>query len=162
MTEVHLASVVGEAEGSARGKAGALVLARPGGIKWTKKTIIIRNVPFTVWHPHDRQAAMRYLFGAVGVWTKGTKGKVALPMDGHKIPKGTTVPKPTAIIQAFLKGNVNKYLDEKSIPKYPGRPAYHVHGYGMLKADLERKGYKLPEIPKEAVVAAAQQYGISL
>jgi len=58
MTEVHLASVVGEAEGSARGKAGALVLARPGGIKWTKKTIIIRNAPWTVWHPHIRQAAI--------------------------------------------------------------------------------------------------------
>ncbi len=160
MTVVHLSSVVGEGEGAARGKAGALVLARTGGIKWTKKTVIIRNVPYTVWHPHDRQAAMRYLFGAVGTLTKGTKGKVALPMDGHKIPKGTTVPKPTAIIQAVLKGNVDNYI--KDVPKYEGRPAYHVHGYEMLKADLERKGYKLPQISKEAVAAAVKQYGISL
>ena len=162
MTVVHLSSVIGEGEGAARGKAGSLVIARTGGIKWTKKTIVIRNVPYPFGPPHDRRAGRRYLFGAVGVWTKGAKGKVALPYDGHKIPKGTTVPKPTAVIQAFLKGNVNNYISEKDFPKYQGRPAYHVHGYGMLKADLEKKGYHLPEISKEAVQAAASKAGISL
>jgi len=153
MTEVHLASVVGEAEGSARGKAGALVLARPGGIKWTKKTIIIRNAPWTVWHPHIRQAAMRYLFGLVGSYTKGVKGTTTLPEDGHRIPAGTTVPKPTAIVQVALKRQVDRYLS--GFPKHEGKPKYHVHGVGQLENEIRSKNFTPPSVSKDSVLKLA-------
>ena len=158
MTVVYLSSVINEGQGSARGKAGSLVIARKGGLAWSSKTIIIRNVPFTVWHPHDRQAAMRYLFGTVGKATKFATGTTSLPKDGHKVPAGTTVPKPAAIIQVFLKGNTDQYL--KNFSPHTGRPAYHVHGLDMLKTMLGDKAKDLPSISVEEVLKAAQNAGV--
>jgi hypothetical protein len=155
---VYLSSVVSQGEGSARGKPGAIVIAKKGGMEWSSKSVILKSAPYTIWHPHDRQAAMRYLFGITGSYTKGYRGKAALPMDGHKIPRGTTVPKPTAMVQAFLKGQVERYLD--NIPKKTGKTSHSVHGIGMLATILQSKGYSLPAVTKEAVEAKAREFHI--
>jgi len=160
MTVVNLSSVVGQQEGSPRGQPGALVIARKGKLDWSSKPIIIRNTPGTIWHPYPRQAAMRYLFGLVGSYTKGYKGTTSLPMSGHKIPRGTRVPKPTAIIQVVLKGQVNRYLDEKDYPRFKGKTVHHAHDIGQLQAELESKGYKVPVIAKETVEAEAKKHNI--
>jgi hypothetical protein len=68
------------------------------------------------------------------------------------------VPKPTAIIQVVLKGQVDSYL--KDIPKFNGKTVHHVHDYGQLAAELESKGYKVPSIAKETVEAKAREYKI--
>jgi hypothetical protein len=158
MTVVNLSSVIGQQEGSPRGQPGALVIAKKGKLDWSSKTIIIRNVPSTVWHPYPRQAALRYLFGLIGSYTKGYKGTTSLPMSGHKIPRGTRVPKPTAIIQVNLKGQVDSYV--KDIPRFNGKTVHHAHDYGQLAAELESKGYKVPSIAKETVEAKAREYKI--
>ena len=134
------------------------MIARKGGLVWSSKAIILRNVPYTVWHPHDRQAAMRYLFGMVGKATQFATGTTALPKDGHKVPAGTTVPKPAAIVQTFLKGNVDAYL--KAFAPHTGRPKYHVHGIDMLKTMLGDKARNLPSISVEEVLRAAQAAGV--
>lgn len=160
MTVVNLSSIVGQTEGSPRGQPGALVIAKKGKMDWSSKAIIIRNVPSTVWHPYPRQAAMRYLFGLIGSYTKGYKGTTSLPMSGHKIPRGTRVPKPTAIIQVNLKGQVDKLLPESTYPRFNGKTVHHAHDIGQLAADLESKGYKPPSIAKETVEAVAKKYNI--
>jgi hypothetical protein len=160
MTVVNLASVVGQQEGSPRGQPGALVIAKKGKLDWSSKAIIIRNVPGTVWHPYPRQAAMRYLFGLVGSYTKGIKGTTSLPMSGHKIPRGTRVPKPTAIIQVNLKGQVDKFLPGDTYPRFNGKTVHHAHDYGQLQALLEKDGYKVPVIAKETVLAVAREKGV--
>jgi len=160
MAVVNLSTIVGQSEGSPRGQPGALVIAKKGKLDWSSKAIIIRNVPGTVWHPYPRQAAMRYLFGSVGQWTKGYKGTTSLPMSGHKIPAGTRVPKPTAIIQVNLKGQVNSYIPESAFPKFKGKTVHHAHDLGQLAAELESKGYKVPSIAKETVEAVAKKYNI--
>jgi hypothetical protein len=160
MTVVNPTAVLNPTEGSPRGQPGALVIAKKGKLDWSSKVVIIRNAPSTIWHPYPRQAAMRYLFGSVGQWTKGYKGTTSLPMSGHKIPQGTRVPKPTAIIQVVLKGNVNKYLDEKEYPRFTGKTVHHAHDLGQLAAELQSKGYKVPTIAKETVEAEAKKHNI--
>ena len=160
MAVVNLSTIVGQSEGSPRGQPGALVIAKKGKLDWSSKAIIIRNAPGTIWHPYPRQAAMRYLFGSVGQWTKGYKGTTSLPMSGHKIPAGTRVPKPTAIIQVNLKGQVNSYIPESAFPKFKGKTVHHAHDLGQLAAELESKGYKVPSIAKETVEAVAKKYNI--
>ena len=153
MTVVNLSSVIGQQEGSPRGQPGALVIARKGKLDWSSKPIIIRNAPGTIWHPYPRQEAMRYLFGLVGSYTKGMKGTTSLPMSGHKIPRGTRVPKPTATIQVVLKGQTDSYL--KDFPRFTGKTVHHAHDIGQLQAELEKEGYKAPVISKETVLKAA-------
>jgi len=160
MTMVYLSSVVSEGVGSPRGKPGALVVARAGGITWSTKPIIIKNAPRTIWYPTDRQAAVRYVFGMTAINTQGITGKAALHYDGRKVPKGTIVPRPAAVIQAYLKGKVKDLVSESAFPKQTGRGAYHVHGVGTLYSMLGDKAKNLPTIAKEAVLAAARNAGV--
>jgi len=136
------------------------VIAKKGKLDWSTKAVIIRNAPSTIWHPNVRQAAMRYLFGSVGQWTKGMKGTTSLPMSGHKIPAGTRVPKPTATIQVVLKGNVNKYIPEKDFPRFTGKTVRHAHDLGMLAAELKKAGKEPPVVSKEEVLGKAKEKGI--
>jgi hypothetical protein len=158
MTAVNPSVVLSPIEGSPRGKPGALVIAKKGKLDWSTKPIIIRNAPSTIWHPNLRQAAMRYLFGSVGQWTKGMKGTTSLPMSGHKIPKGTRVPKPTATIQVVLKGQVDSYL--KDFPRFTGKTVRHAHDLGQLAAEIQKAGKTPPSIAKEAVLEKAKEKGI--
>jgi len=160
MTMVYLSSVVSEGVGSARGKPGALVVARAGGITWSTKPIIIKSAPRTIWYPTDRQAAVRYVFGMTGSQTKGITGKAALHYDGHKVPKGTIVTRPAAVVQAYLKGKVKDLVSEAAFPRQTGRAAYHVHGVGTLYSMLGDKAKSLPTISKEAVLEAARSAGV--
>ncbi len=160
MTVVNPSVVLSPIEGSPRGKPGALVIARKGKMDWSSKAIIIRNAPGTIWHPNLRQAAMRYLFGSVGQWTKGMKGTTSLPMSGHKIPAGTKVPKPTATIQVFLKGQVNNYIPLDTFPKFTGKTVRHAHDLGLLAVEIQKAGKTPPSVAKEAVLQKAKEKGI--
>ena len=160
MTMVYLSSVVSEGVGSPRGKPGALVVARAGGITWSTKPIILKNAPRTIWYPTDRQAAVRYVFGTTGSYTKGFTGKAALPMDGRKVPKGAMVPRPAAMVQAFLKNKIKNLVSESAFPRQTGRTAYHVHGIGTLYSMLGDKAKNLPTIAQEDVLKAAKEKGV--
>jgi len=160
MTVVNPSVVLSPIEGSPRGKPGALVIAKKGKLDWSTKAIIIRNAPGTIWHPHLRQAAMRYLFGSVGQWTKGMKGTTSLPMSGHKIPAGTRVPKPTATIQVFLKNQVNNYIPGDTFPRFTGKTVRHAHDLGQLAVEIQKAGKTPPSVAKEAVLEKAKEKGI--
>ena len=160
MTVVNPSVVLSPIEGSPRGQPGALVLAKKGKMDWSSKAIIIRNAPGTIWHPYLRQAAMRYLFGLVGSYTKGMKGTTSLPMSGHKIPAGTRVPKPTATIQVVLKNQVKNYLPESTFPRFTGKTRHHAHDIGQLAAEIEKAGKTPPIIAKETVLEKAKEKGI--
>jgi hypothetical protein len=160
MTVVNPSVILSPIEGSPRGQPGALVIAKKGKLDWSTKAVIIRNAPGTIWHPTIRQAAMRYLFGSVGQWTKGMKGTTSLPMNGHKIPAGTRVPKPTATIQVVLKNQVNSYIPESTFPRFTGKTRRHAHDIGMLAVEIQKAGKTPPSVAKEAVLEKAKEKGI--
>jgi len=64
-------------------------LVTAGRMVWSKKPVIIRNVPYTAVAPHPAQAAMRALLAKLARSAKGKRGLVNV--DGKILPPAAAV-----------------------------------------------------------------------
>jgi len=77
----------------------------PGGVTWTQKPYILRNPPaFRIFNPTPAQIEARIALGRTAKSLQGQTGKASLRYSGKRMPAGTIVPKPAALIQEQLRG----------------------------------------------------------
>lgn len=103
----------------------AMQIYAPGGMWWSKKSIIARNAPFTIDSPHLGQAEGRVNFGEVALTAKGSKGfKEGLP-----------------IVAYTVKERVIGYKapDRMSPEDYPSKKFHTVHTLAELKRIVREK-----------------------
>lgn len=103
-----------------------------GGVgKWSSKSIIFKNAPYTINNPHPGQMEVRIRFGELAAEARGMKG----------LDPDTGLPHAAAIIKKKLKGYV---APDRMLPTaYPSRLKRSVHTIDelreMLKKTLEAK-----------------------
>ena len=121
-------NVVFAAAGTAlpRNKLGACGIQAysPGGMFWSKKSLILRNAPYTIENPHTGQIEARLNFGDHARANAGARG----------FERG--LPKVAARLQDALSGY--RAPDRMSPEEYPSRQGGY-HSMEELKAMLERK-----------------------
>jgi len=72
-------------------------LVTAGRMTWSKKPVIIRNMPYTAVAPHPAQAAIRALLAQIASKAKGDKGL--------KNVDGKTLPPAAALVYKWWKEN---------------------------------------------------------
>ena len=109
-----------------RNKLGAvgIQIYPPGGMHWSKKTLIIRNPPYTIENPHLGQIQARLNFGDHARMNAGATG----------FERG--LPKVAARLQDALKGT--KMANSMDPRNYPSRQR-GLHTMDDLKVMLEKK-----------------------
>ena len=108
-----------------RNKLGAsgIQIYSPGGMWWSKKSLIIRNAPYTIENPHLGQIQARLNFGDHASMNKGATG----------FERG--LPKVAARLQDALTGT--KMANSMAPENYPSRHGYHT--MDDLRVMLEKK-----------------------
>ena len=105
--------------------AKAIQVYAPGGMFWSKKSVIGRNAPYTIDSPHLGQMEARINFGEIARRHKGEKGfKEGLP-----------------VIAYYIKTEMKGYRAPDSMrpEDYPSKKFHTVHTLDQLKAMLEEK-----------------------
>jgi len=119
-----------------RNKLGAsgIQIYSPGGMFWSKKSLILRNAPYTIENPHVGQIETRLNFGDHASMNKGARG----------FERG--LPKVAARLQDALSGY--RAANRMAPEEYPSRQRGY-HTMDDLRSMLERK---------KATAAAAPAY----
>ena len=118
--------------------AKAMQVYAPGGMFWSRKSIIARNAPYTIESPHLGQIQARINFGEVARRHKGEKGfKEGLP-----------------IIAYHIKSEMTGYKAPDSMrpEDYPSKKFHTVHTLEELKR-MEREKRKAVRPAPGAYVA---------
>jgi hypothetical protein len=112
-------AATGGAEARWRIGAKAVQIYSPGGVWWSKKSVIIRNAPFTIESPHLGQIQGRINFGEIASRHKGEKGfREGLPIIAYYIKAERT---------GF------KSPDRMRPEDYPSKKLHTVHTVEQLK-----------------------------
>ncbi len=118
-------SAAGGAEPRWRFGAKAIQVYAPGGMFWSKKSVIARNAPYTIDSPHLGQMEARINFGEIARRHKGERGfKEGLP-----------------IIAYYIKREMTGYKapDAMRPEDYPSKKFHTVHTLEELKRMMRAK-----------------------
>jgi len=105
--------------------AKAMQVYAPGGMFWSRKSVIARNAPYTIESPHAGQIEARINFGEIASRHKGEKGfREGLP-----------------IIAYHIKTEMSGYKAPHAMrpEDYPSKKFHTVHTLDELKRMLEAK-----------------------
>jgi len=102
----------------------------PGNMTWCKKSVILRNAPYTIDNPHPGQIETRLHFGSIA-----SKGKHMKGLDPE-----TGLPASAAIVsREMLNFTAPNRMPESAYPTASGNYASHVHSRAQLEAMLRKK-----------------------
>lgn len=116
--------------------ASALQVYGAGGMTWSKKTVILRNAPYTIENPHLGQIEARLHFARLASRAKGSKG----------LDPETGLPQAAAMIHKSMKG----YRADHRLPEeaYPSKVRRTYHTAAELEAlHAQKLGRAAPTPP---------------
>jgi len=122
----------GTAEPRWRFGAKAIQVYSPGGMFWSKKSLILRNAPYTIEAPHLGQIQTRIQFGEAARAAKGSKGFV----EG--------LPAVAAAVKRAMSGF--RAPDAMRPEDYPSKKFHTVHTLEELKR-MEREKRAKARVP---------------
>jgi len=127
--QTFFAGVTGQADPRNRIGAKGIQVYGAGGMFWSKKSVIIRNAPYTIESPHLGQIETRLTFADIAKDAKGCRGFE----DG--------LPCVAARIKSAMKG----YRSADRMPEdmYPSRVKPSFHTVDELRAMLEKKAARV-------------------
>jgi hypothetical protein len=132
-----IASVLaGGGRAAARWQMGAktVQIYAPGGVWWSRKSVILRNAPYTIEAPHLGQIQARVTFGEIARRHKGERGfREGLPVIAYHIKTEMT----------------GKRMPNSMRPEdYPSKKFRTIHTLEQLKRlEAEKRGAARPVAP---------------
>ena len=124
----------GKAEARWQMGAKAVQIYTPGGVWWSRKSVILRNAPYTIEAPHLGQIQARIDFGEIARRHKGERGfKEGLPIIAFYVKSERTG-----------KRSPNSMRPED----YPSRKFHTIHTLEQLKRlETEKRAVARPAAP---------------
>jgi len=114
--------------------AKGLQIYSPGAMFWSKKSLIVRNAPYTIESPHLGQIETRLTFGNIAKEHKGEKGFIdGLPVIAYRIREA-------------MKGY--RAADRMDPEEFPSRVKPSFHTLEDLKKMLEEKAEARAPAPR--------------